>query len=149
MTSILVYLEDGNVDSYEVIDIRKAVEHAFRIINEGWRNESQDKHWMVYHVPEEILKVVVKVDPEQKWTEYGGRVPQEVNVELKDGTNLNFELFFEKSIRAFAHNAPKRGFGYTNTEGNIEVRPAHQIRKIYWAIEQENKDLMMTKYESK
>ena len=142
---IIVYLEDGNTTSYEVADIYKAVEHAFRIINEGWRNASVSGYWMEYYVTTEILKVVIEVPKHVKFTNH--ETPQ-ATVELKDGTHLTFNLFFEKSLRELGQQASKRGFGYLNRQGNIEVRPCHQIRKIYWAIEDDGKDYMMTKYEA-
>jgi hypothetical protein len=145
MIKILVYLEDGSVTSYKVVDVYKAVEHAFRIVNEGWRNESDNGRWMEYHVSTEVLKVVINVDADQEWTE---NVTPEVCVELQDGTNLAFSLFFEKSLREFASKASKRGFGYLNNQGDIEVRPKHQVRKIYWNIQEQVKDIMMSKYES-
>jgi hypothetical protein len=145
MVEVLVYLEDGNTTSYEVADVYKAVEHAFRIINEGWRNESVEGRWMEYYVPEETLKVVIKVPETVQWTDT--KTP-EVTVELKDGASLTFDIFFEKSLRELAHHAKKRGFGFKNRQGDIEVRPKHQVRKIYWAIEDDNKDYMMSKYET-
>ena len=147
MIKIIVYMEDGNTPSYEVKDIYKAVEHAFAIMSKGWRNQSASGKWMEYYVPTEILKVVIEVPKEQKWTP--NETP-EVVVDLKDGTSLAFNLFFEKSVREFAYQAVQRGFGYLSNDGTtIELRPRHQVRKIYWGIEETKKDLMMSKYEAK
>ena len=38
MVTINVYMEDGRVFTYEVINAIKAREHAHRIITLGWRN---------------------------------------------------------------------------------------------------------------
>lgn len=70
MIKVLVYLEDGNVVSYEVTDVHKAMENAFRVVNEGWRTKSCNTLWMVYHVPENILKIVIQVPPDQEWAKF-------------------------------------------------------------------------------
>lgn len=147
MVNIRVYLNDGNTVEYTVTDIYKAVEHAFRIVSGGWRNQDVSGKWMEYYVVTEVLKVVIDVPEEQKWTD---SITPQVTVDLKDGTPLTFDLFFEKSLRELAYNAPLRGFGYlTKDEKHIEFRPAYQVRKIYWDINDDNKDLMMIKYEAK
>jgi hypothetical protein len=70
MTNIKVYMQDGRVFSYDVIDIAKAREHAHRIINYGWRNVSNDT--MEYYPAHQILKVVFPYSQDYLGTKYEG-----------------------------------------------------------------------------
>lgn len=38
MVTISVYMQDGRVFQYDVVNAVKAREHAHRIVNYGWRN---------------------------------------------------------------------------------------------------------------
>lgn len=63
---ITVYLRDGRIYQYDVVDAIKARREAHRIINYGWRNvegEHPDKV-MVYYPSHQVLKVVFPVPNE-------------------------------------------------------------------------------------
>jgi hypothetical protein len=55
MTKINIYLQDGRVFSYDVVDPIKAREHAHRIVTLGWRNVVNGM--MEYYPIHQVLKV--------------------------------------------------------------------------------------------
>ncbi len=55
MVTINVYMKDGRVFKYDVKDIAKAREHAYRIVTECFRNN--DNGIMEYYPTERIFKV--------------------------------------------------------------------------------------------
>ena len=55
MITISIYMQDGRVFQYDVINAIKAREHAHRIINYGWRNIVNDV--MEYYPTHQINKV--------------------------------------------------------------------------------------------
>jgi len=64
MVTIYVYMEDGRVFHYDVVDVAKAREHAHRIITTGWRNVVNGE--MEYYPVHQILKVKFKMDKMDK-----------------------------------------------------------------------------------
>ena len=68
MVTIQVYMVDGRVFKYDVIDAVKAREHAHRIINYGWRNSTNDV--MEYYPVWQILKVTFPPPEDEMGTKY-------------------------------------------------------------------------------
>ena len=56
MTTIKVYLQDGRIFGYEVVNPTKAREHAHRIVNWGWRNNEEGIE--CYYPVHQVLKVI-------------------------------------------------------------------------------------------
>lgn len=55
MITISVYLQDGRVYKYDVVNAVKAREHAHRIVNYGWRNNEDGVE--CYYPVHQVLKV--------------------------------------------------------------------------------------------
>ena len=60
MTKISVYLQDGRIFEYDVVNATKAREHAHRIINYGWRNWEEGRE--CYYPVHQVLKVTFPMD---------------------------------------------------------------------------------------
>ena len=71
MTSIGVYLVDERVFKYDVSDPVKAREHAYRIVNYGWRNVSNGL--MEYYPVHQVLKVVFDDPKDDMSIRYEGK----------------------------------------------------------------------------
>ena len=67
MTTIFIYMEDGRVFHYDVIDAIKAREHAHRIINYGWRAIEGEE--FCYYPVHQVLKVKFKMKELDKLAE--------------------------------------------------------------------------------
>ena len=55
MVTINVYMKDGRTFSYDVENVAKAREHAYRIVTECFRNN--ENGIMEYYPPERVFKV--------------------------------------------------------------------------------------------
>jgi hypothetical protein len=68
---IKVYMQDGRVFNYDVVDSVKAREHAHRIITTGWRNVTNDV--MEYYPVHQILKVTFPNPQDELSKKYEGK----------------------------------------------------------------------------
>ena len=68
MTTINVYMQDGRVFKYDVINMAKAREHAHRIITSGWRNVTDGI--MEYYPVHQVLKVTFVYEEDELGTKY-------------------------------------------------------------------------------
>lgn len=70
VTKINVYLQDGRVFSYDVVDSVKAREHAHRIITLGWRNVANGM--MEYYPVHQVVKVTFEEPDDMMAKKYEG-----------------------------------------------------------------------------
>lgn len=71
MITINVYMQDGRVFKYDVVNGNKAREHAHRIITTGWRNVTNNI--MEYYPVHQILKVAFTDPKDELSTKYEGK----------------------------------------------------------------------------
>jgi ATP:corrinoid adenosyltransferase len=70
MSEVNVYMQDGRVFKYNVVDVAKAREHAHRIITTGWRNVQTGV--MEYYPVHQVLKVTFQYQDDYLGTKYEG-----------------------------------------------------------------------------